>query len=204
MHMLVARRGRRGCWRWSDSTRAPCRPQCRQEPRRQARGTGGGGGGELTPGGAGIIKSIADRVAGLRAGRKSIPEERVAILYNDASSFTVSTSESADKYARDLGLVPVVRAYNGTDYPPGRILPLLREARAQGIRWLLVMALDPDGLDAARAMRDGGIEADVKWITIAPGGNFFLPRMGARGAEFFMVRRGARGGGGRVTVARPA
>ncbi len=56
------------------------------------------------------------------------------------------------------------------------------------------MALDPDGLDAARAMEENGIEADVKWVTIAPGGKFFLPRMGAKGAEFFMVRRPEGGG----------
>jgi hypothetical protein len=46
---------------------------------------------------AGIIKAIADRISSLRQGLKSIPEERVAILYNDASSFTVSTMESAEK-----------------------------------------------------------------------------------------------------------
>jgi hypothetical protein len=142
------------------------------------------------PAGAGIIKSISDQVAALRAsqGRKSLPEDRVAILYNDASSFTVSTMESAEKYARDLDLTPVVRAYNGTAYPPGRILTLLQEVKAEGIRWLLVMALDPDGLDAARAIQDNGLELYVKWVTIAPGGKFFLPKMGARGAEFFMVR----------------
>ena len=140
------------------------------------------------PAAAGIIKSIADRVAGLRQGRKGIPEDRVAILYNDASSFTVSTMESAEKYARDMGLTPVVRAYNGTAYPPGRVLPHLLAVREQGIRWLLVMALDPDGLDAARAVQDSGVELDVKWVTIAPGGTFFLPTMGARGAEFYMVR----------------
>ena len=120
----------------------------------------------------------------------------MAILYNDASSFTVSTMESAEKYARDLGLTPVVRAYNGTAYPAGRILPLLQEVKREGIQWLLVMALDPDGLDATRAIQDTGMELAVKWVTIVPGGKFFLPVMGARRAEFFMVRRGARIGEG--------
>jgi hypothetical protein len=51
----------------------------------------------------GIIKSISDHVAGLRASRgaKSVGEERVAIIYNDASSFTVSTMESAEKCSHD-------------------------------------------------------------------------------------------------------
>ena len=34
-----------------------------------------------------------------------------------------------------------------------------------------------------------GINVDVKWVTIAPGGTFFLPKMGARAAEYYMVRR---------------
>jgi hypothetical protein len=72
----------------------------------------------------------------------------------------------------------------------------------QGIKWLLVMALDPDGLDAARALEDKGIELHVKWVTIAPGGKFFLPSMGARGAEFFMVRRRPRVGGAAAEVDR--
>jgi hypothetical protein len=41
-----------------------------------------------------------------------------------------------------------------------------------------------------RAWRqDKGINVDVKWVTIAPGGKFFLPKMGARAAEYYMVRR---------------
>jgi hypothetical protein len=90
----------------------------------------------------------------------------VAIVYNDASSFTVSTMEAAEKHARDLGLTPLVRAYNGTAYPPGRILPHLLEAKGQGVRWLLVMALDPDGLDAARLIQENRLELDVKWVAI--------------------------------------
>ncbi len=88
----------------------------------------------------------------------------MAILYNDASTFTVSTMESAEQYAKDLGLAPVVTAYNGTAYPAGRILPLLREVGRQGVPWLLVVALDPDGLDAARGILAQGLDLAVKWV----------------------------------------
>ncbi len=111
----------------------------------------------------------------------------MAILYNDASTFTVSTMESAEQYAKDLGLAPVVTAYNGTAYPAGRILPLLREVKRQGVAWLLVVALEPDGLDAARSILAEGLDLDVKWVTSAPANKLFLPSVGPRGAEFFMV-----------------
>ena len=79
----------------------------------------------------------------------------MAILYNDASTFTVSTMESAEQYAKDLGLAPVVAAYHGTAYPAGRILPLLREVRRQGVAWLLCLKLCSE-LCAHIVVRKGG------------------------------------------------
>jgi hypothetical protein len=159
----------------------------------------------------GIIKSIAGRVDSIRAGQRRsdagkapVPaagpaESRVAMLFNDASTFTVSTMETAEQYAKDLGLTPIVTAYNGTAYPAGRILPLLREVKRLGVSWLLVMSLDPDGIDAARCILAEGMDLDVKWITSAPASKLFLPSVGIRGAEFFMV---CGGGAGRGAAAR--
>jgi hypothetical protein len=48
-----------------------------------------------------------------------------------------------------------------------------------------MLIYDPGLLRAWR--QDKGINVDVKWVTIAPGGKFFLPEMGARAAEYYMV-----------------
>ena len=116
-----------------------------------------------------------------------IPEDRVAIIYNDASTFTVSTMESAEQYAKDLGLTPSVSSYSGTNYTAGRVLPLLLDVQKQGIKWLLVIALDPDGIDAARAILSNGLDLWVKFITSAPANKLFLPLMKPSGAEYYMV-----------------
>ena len=95
--------------------------------------------------------------------------------------------ESAEQYAKDLGLTPMVVSYNGTGYVPGRIVPYLLNVQQQGIRWLLVMALDPDGLDAATAILSEGLDLHVKFVTSAPANKIFRASMGTSGAEFYSV-----------------
>ena len=143
-------------------------------------------------GGPGIIKTISDQVNQMKASQgksksEKIPEQRVAMVYNDATAFTLSTMDSAQSYAMSLGLTPIVTSYNGTAYPSGRILPYLLDVQQQGIKWLLVMSQDPDGLDAAKEIRDNNLDVWVKWVTTAPSGRLFVPTMGQRGAEFFIV-----------------
>ena len=96
--------------------------------------------------------------------------------------------QSAQEYAHNLGLSPIVTSYNGTAYTTGEIVPYLQAVQNQGIKWLLVMAQDPDGLDASNAIEALGIDLWVKWITIAPADTQFVHKMTPRGAEFFSVR----------------
>jgi hypothetical protein len=134
----------------------------------------------------GIIRSISGYLDQTSPGAYG-PDGRVAILYNDASTFTVSTMESAEQYAKDLGLTPLTSSYNGTGYTPGRVLPLLLNVKQQGIRWLLVIALDPDGLDAAQAIQREGLDLDIKYVTAAPANKIFRSSIGTSGAEFYTV-----------------
>ena len=140
---------------------------------------------------AGIIKSISDQVENIKTSQgkqtSDIPEERVAILYNDATAFTITTMQSAQEYAHNLGLTPIVTSYNGTAYPIGRIVPYIQNVQSEGIKWLLVMAQDLDGLDAAKAIQDNGLDLWIKWITIAPSDIQFVSKIGQRNADFFMV-----------------
>ena len=101
----------------------------------------------------------------------------VAILFNRDVGFTLSTADSAETFARNIGLnVTMKEAYPGVGYTPGEGdgYRALRQhlqtvvATMQQPFALVVCALHNDGQDAAMVAHELGIDAKAVWISVAP------------------------------------
>ena len=120
-------------------------------------------------------------------------KKHVAILFNEDVGFTISTADSAESFALNIGLnVTHKLGFPGRGYTAGagKGHTTLRQHVQTIVRTitkpfaLVFCTLVFDGHDAAMLVDELGIDADAVWISVAPTLSGFASSVGARAAEF--------------------
>ena len=141
----------------------------------------------------GIHRSSLDYPKAFLSQMNLRSKQNVAIIFNVNNGFTVSTADSAESFALNIGLnVTHKLGFPGNGYKAGsgdgydtlrRYVQTIKNTIAQPFA-LVFCTLVFDGYDAARLVDELGIDADAVWISVAPTIPSFTSSVGGRAAEF--------------------
>jgi class 3 adenylate cyclase/ABC-type branched-subunit amino acid transport system substrate-binding protein len=123
-------------------------------------------------------------------------KKNIAIVYSTVSAFTITTADSAESFASQVGLNVLAKLeYNGAGYKnlttaPGgpqmtaaidKIQALVRNGTKLS---LFGICLGPDGNDFARYVDSLKLDVETLFITVAPTSDVFMPAVGPSASEY--------------------